>query len=132
MIATATQQEKIIALLLDKLHQEGFDRVDAKAAGHKPPANIFLRDSGQTHTPSAIAVQKDQSFFFDIDLREPIPLKLSRSKWGQMARWASTKLGRYFLVVPPSQVGPVTQMCEAEGLDIGVLTLTPVEVSETE
>jgi hypothetical protein len=42
------------------------------------------------------------------------------------------KYGRYFIVVPPSQVAPVTEMCEAEGLDMGVLSLTPIKTTESD
>lgn len=123
MIATPAEHEKVIQLLIAKLQQEGFQQIQAKVSGFDPPNNIFLRDSGQTHTPSLVAIQDGRSFFFDIDLRNPIPLKLSRSKWGQMARWAAMKYGRYFVVVHASQVEPVTKLAEAEGLDLGVLTL---------
>lgn len=132
MIATPTDKEQIIQLLLAKLQQEGFTQIEAQAEGYETPKNIFLRDSGQTHTPCAEAIQDGRCFFFDIDLREPIPLKLSKHKWSQMARWAAMKYGRYFIVVPPSQVEPITEMCQAEGLDMGVLSLTPIKTTENE
>ncbi len=127
MIATPAEHEKVIQLLIAKLQQEGFQQIQAKVSGYDPPNNIFLRDSGQTHTPSLVAVQDGRSFFFDIDLRSPIPLKLSRNKWGQMSRWAGMKYGRYFVVVQASQVEPVNKLVESEGLDMGVLTLAPTK-----
>lgn len=130
MIATPTELENITQLLLAKLEQEGFTQIEAKAPGYTPPKNIFLRESGQTHTPYAEAIHNGNSYIFDIDLREPIPLKLSRHKWSQMARWASIKYGRYFLVVKPSQIEAVTQMCEAAGIDMGVLSLTSDKANE--
>lgn len=129
MNATPAEHEKVIQLLIAKLLQEGFQQIQAKVSGYDPPTNIFLRDSGQTHTPSLVAVQDGRSFFFDIDLRSPIPLKLSRPKWGQMARWANLKYGRYFVVVKSSQVEPINKTVEAEGLDMGVLTLAPIKTN---
>jgi Holliday junction resolvase len=132
MNATPAEHENVIQLLIAKLQQEGFQQIQAKVSGCDPPTNIFLRDSGQTHTPSLVAVQEGRTFFFDIDLRSPVPLKLSRNKWEQMARWANLKYGRYFVVVKPTQVEPIVKMTEVEGLDMGVLTLVPPKTKEND
>ncbi len=44
-----------------------------------------------------------------------------------MARWAGMKYGRYFVVVPATQVEPINKLVESEGLDMGVLTLAPTK-----